>query len=544
MNDFHTNLLTHIRAGTPLIMVSSKEINRTLDDIIDKAINEYVKGLDSILDLWVWRITNGWTRYMNVNDMLIADPPADTPNTPDREVPPSEVVDSINDHSDASINILVNFHWVLGPEADYQLRQQFIDNVENWKGNKRRTVILLTPSYEIAPDLENMVQYIPYKLPSRKVLEDTMDAFLDVYSSPDDGEVSMVPYPTDDEKNNILNAGAGLTVGEFEKTVAYSVISDEENRIDSRVIMNEKVKDINKSELLTYWPPNVNSSDVGGMDILKQWNNQRRKALSEEAREYGLPYPKGVLYLGIPGAGKTLSVKSLSADWELPLLRLDLGKTFGPLVGDSERLTREVQDQIEALAPVILWIDEAEKAFGGATGISGDSGTTKRVFGSWLTWLQDRPTDKLIYVAMTVNDISSLPPELMRKGRFDEIWWIDAPDEVAREQIWTIHLRKRNKLTEANQTAIYDLVRDSDGYVGAEIEAAVESAMFEAFYVDEELTPDHLRKAVRDIVPASKMQKAATEEIRKRYMGMVRNASSGNNRLPVPPKAKIKLQFG
>ena len=537
--DFHKELLTYIKAGTPVILISTREINRAMDDITDNALNEYPKSLETDSPLYIWKVTNGWTRFSKSGDRTINDPLNDGD-----PVPPTDVVENINEHDEDSINMLVNFHWYMDENANFKLIQEFLDNVEDWKGNKRRTLIILAPTYNIHPDLDNFVQHIPYKLPSKENLGEIMNELLEEYGSvpkPEKGKKNRIPYPNKQEWDDILNAGTGLTAYEFEKAVAFSIIESPKNCIDAQTIMNEKVKDINKNEMLTYWPPDIGMDAVGGMDVLKGWLDQRKKATTPEALEYGLPYPKGMLLLGIPGTGKSLISKSMSSDWRLPLIRLDLGKTFGPLVGDSERLTREVQELIEALSPCILWIDEAEKGFAGASGLSGDSGTSKRTFGSWLTWLQERPKDKLIYVVMTVNDIGAMPPELMRKGRFDEIWWIDAPDGESRQQIWTIHLKSRGKLSKENEAAMYDLVTKSKGFVGAEIEAAVESAMFEAFYNDETLSPKHLFTAIKDIKPVTSLQKEYIENIRTKYQGAVRNAASGNRDLPAPKKSRAKL---
>ena len=530
--EFHDELLMYIKAGTPIILVSTKEINRAMDDIMDNALENYFEKLDiEDPEFYIWKITNGWTRYAKTGDRIVDD------NLNDGEpVPPDEVIGDINKHAEDSIHLLVNYHWYLGEDADYGLIQLFLDNIEDWKGNEKRTLIILSPTYDIHPDLDNFIQHIPFKLPSKAVLASVVEELMEDYQN-------RLPKPNAKEMESILNAGTGLTTYEFEKAVAFSIIQSPEKRIEAQTIMNEKVKDINKNEMLTYWPPDIGMDSVGGMDILKEWLDQRKKATTPEAHEYGLPYPKGMLLLGIPGTGKSLISKSMSSDWQLPLIRLDLGKTFGPLVGDSERLTREVQELIEALSPCILWIDEAEKGFAGASGLSGDSGTSKRTFGSWLTWLQERPKDKLIYVVMTVNDIGAMPPELMRKGRFDEIWWLDAPDGVSREQIWTIHLDSRGKLTKENKAAMYDLVDKSNGFVGAEIEAAVEAAMFEAYYNDVEVAPKHLLSAIKDIKPVTELQADYIGNIRKRYEGAVRNAASGSQDLPKPKKAKVKLNL-
>lgn len=545
--DFHSEMVTYIRAGTPVIVVSAKEIERTIKDIVHRVLLDYQDKLSQHMNPFVWRNTTGWTRYSLSDGDVINEPLTD----PDTDVfGPQVVVEDINsdEHGKNSMNILTNFHWYLGQEAtgNYELIQQILDNIDGWKGRNRRTVVIVSPTYDVTLDLEGLVQHIPYKLPSREELAELLDTFIRDYCK---GENPRVRKPTEAQYDAILDAAAGLTYYEFEKSISYSIIktdAEDDRRIDAQIIMDEKVKDINKSELLTYWNPEVTMEDIGGMRELKKWSSTIKYSFKPEARDYGIRYPKGVLFLGPPGTGKTVMAKAQAGEFGLPLVRLDIGKTFGPLVGQSEQLTRNAQDQIEALAPVCVWIDEAEKGFAGSAGGGGDSGTSRRTFGSWLTWLQERPPEKIIYIIMTVNDISSLPPELMRKGRFDEIWWIDAPDEEARKQIWEIHLKKRGKLTDENQEAIYDFVKKSEKFVGAEIEACVEAAMFEAFANGLETQPNHILQAIEDVVPVFELQEKYIKQIREDYGNAVRNAAGREpgKTLDNPNDVSVTLDLG
>jgi len=542
MDKFSSELLKYIQTGTSVILVSTREPYRAYDSIIEVALDKYKSVLsddDEDLDVQIygWRNTLGWNRYLETvtaSDTYITvdddiEGSLSQGDTPD----PMEVVEQINNHEGSSINILMNFHWYLGAEAEVRLIQQFLDNINSWGSSENsRTVILIAPSFDVHPELRNMIHHIPFTLPSKEELSSLINAY--------------TVHPKVEKVNNqemvdIIDAGSGLTLMEFEKALTYSLASTK-GVIDPKIIMEEKVKEINKTELLTYFAPDTDMSEIGGLDIMKDWLLKRKVALSAKAREYGLPYPKGMLLLGVPGSGKTVTVKSLGSSWNLPLIRLDLGKLFGSLVGESERMTREVQDMIEALAPCIVWIDEAEKGFGGTRGGgSSDGGTTQRVFGSWLTWLSERPKDKLIYVAMTVNDVSQLPPELMRKGRFDEIFWLDVPDEVAREEIFRIHLNKRGKLTEENEEALFDLVKASKNFVGAEIENVIESAMFNSFYDDVELSPNYLLEEIKEVTPLAEMQKDYIEAVRNRYENVIRSASSNKGKLSDPTNIKAKV---
>jgi SpoVK/Ycf46/Vps4 family AAA+-type ATPase len=243
------------------------------------------------------------------------------------------------------------------------------------------------------------------------------------------------------------------------------------------------------------------------LGVLKKWLRLRERAFTQEARDYGLPAPKGIALIGIPGTGKSLTAKMIGGLWRLPLLLLDMGALFGSLVGESEERTRRALRLAETVSPCVLWIDEMEKglAHGGL-----DSGTSTRVFGTILTWMQEKTAP--CFVVATANDISSLPPELLRKGRFDEIFFLDLPTLQEREEIFTVHLRKRNRLPQD-----YDVVRlakESEGYVGAEIEQAVIDAMYVGFNEGREITTDDVSAALKRQVPLSVSQRETIEALR------------------------------
>ena len=227
--------------------------------------------------------------------------------------------------------------------------------------------------------------------------------------------------------------------------------------------------------------------DIGGLENLKNWLRKRNGSWLERAKAYHIPAPKGVLITGVPGCGKSLTAKAMSAIWNLPLLKLDMGRIFGGVVGSSEENMRKAIHTAEAVAPSILWVDEIEKGFAG-TKSDGDSGTSARVFGTFLTWMQDKTAP--VFVVATANDISSIPPELLRKGRFDEIFFVDLPTAREREKIFYLHLCKRLKDSPVHHEVDPDLgicgelAAQSEGFSGAEIEQAVISALYEAFFAD------------------------------------------------------------
>lgn len=251
-------------------------------------------------------------------------------------------------------------------------------------------------------------------------------------------------------------------------------------------------------------------SEVGGLKGLKRWLEQRRGGFSSKARSFGIKPPRGVLMLGVPGCGKSLCAKAVAADWQIPLLRLDPGVLYQKYIGESENQLRQAIQQAEAMAPVVLWIDEIEKAFASATSSSADGGLSQRMFGTLLSWMQDHREP--IFIVATANDISALPPELMRKGRFDEVFFIDLPSTDARRQIFSIHLRRCNR--DPTQFDLDVLADSSKDLTGSEIEQAIMSGLFHAFAADQELQTEHILKAIAETHPLSALMADRIERLR------------------------------
>jgi SpoVK/Ycf46/Vps4 family AAA+-type ATPase len=278
---------------------------------------------------------------------------------------------------------------------------------------------------------------------------------------------------------------------------------------------------------------------VGGLDALKSWLLKRAAGFTDQARQFGLPSPKGVLLLGVQGCGKSLMAKTISNTWQLPLLRFDVGKVFGSLVGSSEQNVRRAIKVAESVAPVVFWVDEIDKAFRGSrgSGASTDSGTSARVFGTFLTWLSEK--NKPVFVVATANDVSALPPELLRKGRFDEIFFVDLPAFAERKAIFEIHLKKRKI-----DPALFDvdaLSRASAGYSGAEIEEVVISAMFDMFYEKQNMTTERLLKSIQQTVPLSKTMSEDIDSLRKWAEGRARSATSPETAEAGADKRKLEI---
>jgi SpoVK/Ycf46/Vps4 family AAA+-type ATPase len=314
-----------------------------------------------------------------------------------------------------------------------------------------------------------------------------------------------------------------LTLGEAENVFAKIIVKEERlTGRDVNEVFSEKQQIIRKSGLLEYCATEESFDQVGGLAVLKEWLNKRALAFSKEARAFGLPAPKGILMLGVQGCGKSLCAKAVSNQWQLPLLRFDMGRMFGSLVGSSEENVRRAISVAESVAPAILWVDEIDKAFAGAQGSGAtDGGTTARVFGTFLTWLSEKTAP--VFVVATANDISQLPPELLRKGRLDEIFFVDLPVREERVEVFRIHLQKRQR--DPSKFNIEALAAASTDFSGAEIEEAINSALYDAFYTQKDITDEHVLTALAQTVPLAKTMDEQINRLRSWAEGRARNAS-------------------
>jgi SpoVK/Ycf46/Vps4 family AAA+-type ATPase len=290
--------------------------------------------------------------------------------------------------------------------------------------------------------------------------------------------------------------------------------------------------------LLEYFASHEEIGNIGGLENLKDWLAKRSMAFSERAAEFGLPAPKGVLLLGVQGCGKSLCAKAVSSLWKLPLLRFDVGRMFGSLVGSSEENIRRAIATAESVAPAILWVDEIDKAFAGSTsGAGSDGGTASRVFSTFLTWLSDKTSP--VFVIATANDISHLPPELLRKGRLDEIFFVDLPSEAERDQILRIHLEKKARVPDGFDLKL--LAQRSEGFSGAEIEQAIVSGLFDAFSKGGELDTPTLLNSLSETVPLSKTMSEELARLRSWAQGRARSASGTLATGPQGVRRKLEI---
>jgi SpoVK/Ycf46/Vps4 family AAA+-type ATPase len=319
----------------------------------------------------------------------------------------------------------------------------------------------------------------------------------------------------------VIDAASGLTTIEAENAFALSVVQSK--AIDPVIVAKEKAQAVKKNGLLELIETKETLDSIGGLDVLKEWLLKRRHAFSQRAIEYGLPTPKGLLILGIAGTGKSLTAKATAKVFGVPLLKLDAGRIFAGLVGQSESNLRAVIQTAEAIAPCCLWIDELEKGFAGSKSSGAtDGGTSARVFGSFISWMQEKSSP--VFVVATANDVSQLPPEMLRKGRFDELFFVDLPNQAEREAIWEIQIGKHGR--DPKDFDVVQLSRATEGLTGSEIENVFIEALYAAFDEANEPTDLTIARVLTEFVPLSKLMAEQIAGLKNWAKGRARLATS------------------
>jgi SpoVK/Ycf46/Vps4 family AAA+-type ATPase len=409
---------------------------------------------------------------------------------------PLTALEQIEKSESNTLFILKDFHeaW-----SNPQIKRKLRNVAQRLKFNKK-SILITAPTRKVPEELKDETVVVTFPLPIAAELDEVLARLTQTPGV----KVNLTPLG----REKLVQAALGLTAAQAQRVYAKAIVRDgflDDRDID--LVTEEKKQIIRESESLEFYSVTETLDDVGGLGILKEWLRLRERAFTQEARNYGLPSPKGIALIGIPGTGKSLTAKMIGGLWRLPLIRLDVGALFGSLVGESEERTRRALRLAETVAPCILWIDELEKALahGGA-----DSGTSTRVFGNILTWMQEKTAPS--FVVATANDISSLPPELLRKGRFDEIFFLDLPTQDERSEIFSVHLHKRKRLPQ--DFNIQDLASLSEGYVGAEIEQAIIDAMYIGFDANREFTTEDIAASLKRQVPLSVSQKETIESLR------------------------------
>ncbi|QCS49645.1 AAA family ATPase [Picosynechococcus sp. PCC 11901] len=361
-----------------------------------------------------------------------------------------------------------------------------------------KNIVIVAPEVKIPADLAEVLTIVKFPLPTANEIRTEIERLLQGVGQTPEAQLL----------NELVRAAQGLSLERIRRVLTLSLANHGQIQAeDVELILAEKRQSIRQTQILDFYPATEQISDIGGLDRLKEWLLRRGGAFSEKAREYGLPHPRGLLLVGIQGTGKSLTAKAIAHHWHLPLLRLDVGRLFAGLVGESESRTRQMIQLAEALAPCILWIDEIDKAFAGADG-GGDGGTTSRVFGTFITWLAEKQSP--VFVVATANKIHTLPPEMLRKGRFDEIFFVGLPSQAEREAIFNVHLSRLRPHNLKN----YDVKRlayETPDFSGAEIEQTLIEAMHLGFSQNRDFTTDDILEAASQIIPLARTAKEQIE---------------------------------
>lgn len=462
-----------IQAQYPLIYLVTSEEERS-----EQAIAMIAQSKPQ-QKVFVWTVTHGIVEYGQ---------PRNT--TQHNTVSPEAAIEWVIRQREPGIFIFKDLHpFIDSPATTRWLR----DAIASFKGTQK-AIILMSPVQTVPIELEKEVVVLDFPLPTMAELNQVLSNQL---------QESRNRKITTETREKLLKATLGLTKDEAEKVYRKAYVTTgklTEAEVD--IVLSEKKQLIRRNGILEYIEEDETIDSVGGLDELKRWLTQRSNAFTERAREYGLPQPKGMLILGVPGCGKSLIAKTTSRLWGLPLLRLDMGRVYdGSMVGRSEANLRNALKTAESISPVILFIDELDKAFAGTSGSAdSDGGTSSRIFGSFLTWMQEKNSP--VFVMATANRVERLPGEFLRKGRFDEIFFVDLPTSEERQEIFRIHLNKRRR--EIDRFDIEQLAKVSDGFSGAEIEQAIIAAMYDAFAQDREFTQLDIIAAIKATLPLSK----------------------------------------
>ena len=472
----------HIRARAPLITIISCEEERVID-----SLQQLCEERGDRLYLWDhadhFQLLAGNDETLKAND-------------------PLTVLEAIEKYPNSAIFLLRDYHqcWQNQPRIIRKLR-----NLSQSLKYTRKTIIVSTPSETIPAELRDEMVLLDYPLPGEKELGGILKQLI---KSP-----NVKHQLNAATARRLIRAALGLSSNQalraFSRAIVYNGVLDER---DIQLITAAKQQVIRESGALEFYSPTETLADLGGLEVLKEWLYMRERAFSKEAKEYGIPEPKGMALIGVPGTGKSLTAKMVASLWRLPLLRLDIGALFGEFVGTSERNVRRALHLAETISPCVLWIDEIEK---GLLGGGGDGGASMRVFATILSWMQEK--QKTVFVVATANDIELLPPELLRRGRFDEIFFLDLPTLTERRSIFEVHIRKRGR--QPDNFDLNRLAEAAERYVGAEIEQAVIDAMFIAFNDPQdpqrEFNTGDILNALNRLVPLSHSQSEVIAYLRE-----------------------------
>jgi len=489
---FNDELALFLKARYPIIYINTVE-----EDRVEYVIRKNVKT-NLNRSIYSWDFVDGYTNNPNNEGFARRNP-----------LQALELVERLNPETPA-VFLLKDFNRFL---TDLSISRK-LRNLSRILKLQPKTIIIIGSDLTIPKELQDLITVIQFQLPLEEEISQELTRLVSSLNIKIDSQLF----------ENLTRACQGLSLERIRRVLSkiiatYKTI--DENSI--AVLLSEKKQIIRQTEILEYSSVSEKIANLGGLDNLKDWLKKRKTAFSIQASNYGLPTPRGLLLIGIQGTGKSLTAKAIANDWQLPLLKLDVGKLFGGIVGESESRLRQMINVAETISPCILWIDEIDKAFSN-TDSKGDSGTSNRVLATFTSWLSEKT--KPVFVISTANNIDLLPLEIIRKGRFDEIFFLDLPKKEEREEIFRIHL-KEFRPNSWESFDYYLLAKSSESFSGAEIRQSIIEGMYHAFYEKREFLTDDICMALEELIPLAHLESDQMVRLQNwASSGRIRSASS------------------
>ena len=467
--NFLNEFVLLLKARYPIIYIATNEEER-IEYLIKYCAKKYV-----VRTYYSWDFVSGYQGNPNDTGFAARNP-----------LEALDLIDKLTPET-ASLFVLKDYDNFL---KDFSVVRK-LKNLSRSLKTQQKNIIIVSSEINIPDSLKEFVTLLEFPLPSYSEIVEELNRLIS----------SLQQEIEPETLNNIAIACQGLSLERIRRVLSKVIAKYGEIDASSpNLILQEKKQIIQQTQLLEFCLNDKNISDLGGLDNFKDWLSLRAKAFSQEAIKYGLPYPKGLLLVGVQGTGKSIAAKIIAHEWQLPLLRLDFGRLFASLIGQSEQRVRKMIEIAEALSPCVLWVDEIDKAFAGAQS-SGDSGTTSRVLATFITWLSEKTSP--VFVVATANNIDWIPPEILRKGRFDEMFFLNLPTREERQAIFEVHLKKyRPDLIQSFQLPL--LGQLSKDFSGAEIEQVVIEAMRLGFNEDREFNNEDILVSIQNLVPLAK----------------------------------------
>jgi len=491
---FTDELTLLLKARYPVIFINTIE-----EDRVEYVIRKHIKtSLNR--SIYSWDFVDGYTNNPNNEGFAKRNP-----------LQALELVERLTSETPA-IFLLKDFNRFL---TDVSIGRK-LKNIGRMLKLQPKSIIIIGSDFTIPNELQDLITVIQFQLPIESEISQELTRLINSLNIKVDADLF----------ESITQACQGLSLERIRRVLSKIIATHktiDQNSID--ILLSEKKQIISQTEILEYWSANEKITNIGGVENLKDWLKKRKSSFSIQAANYGLPTPRGLLLVGIQGTGKSLTAKAIATEWQLPLLKLDVGKLFGGIVGESESRLRQMIEVSETLAPCILWIDEIDKAFS-INESTGDSGTSNRVLATFISWLSEKT--KPVFVVATANNVDLLPLEIIRKGRFDEIFFLDLPQRQEREQIFQIHIKEFRPKT-WNSFDYKKLAELSESFSGAEIKQSIIEAMYHAFYEQREFTTEDICFALNELIPLAQLESKQTIKLQDwASSGRIRLASTNS----------------